>query len=122
MSQALPTKCPVCGGEMTPRVFGCSECGAEIKGEFQPGRFSKLSSTQTRFLETFIYCLGSLKDLGAILGISYPTVRARLDDLIAALELTTPPISGNIRLEVLNKLKNGEITTADALAELSALN
>src|SRR5579883_811533 len=84
--QSLPLVCPVCQGEMEIRELECKSCDLQVRGHFGRGsRFDELSPEQYNFLEVFLRSRGILRDVESALGISYPTVRARLDSLLAAL-------------------------------------
>lgn len=115
MANLVPRRCPSCGGPMHIKVLACPCCGTEIAGDFPLGRFMQLTAEQFCFLETFIRCRGSLKDVGAALGISYPTARNRLDKLLEALGYESVQEERNHRIQILTQLKNGEITAEDAL-------
>lgn len=115
MENTVPTKCPSCGLEMRVCLLKCPSCDTEVQGDFPLGRFLRLSGEQLDFLELFIMCRGSLKDVGGKLGISYPTARNRLDDLIAALDFENKNRLTQQRLSVLAKLKEGELTAEEAL-------
>ncbi|MFV0399813.1 MAG: DUF2089 domain-containing protein [Oscillospiraceae bacterium] len=118
VNSPIPTKCPSCGQEMRVCSLRCSVCATEVQGEFPLGRFAQLSGEQLTFLETFIRCRGSLKDLGAALGISYPTARNRLDDLIEAMDFDDRRSASAHRMDVLTRLKEGQITVEEAMLEL----
>ena len=77
--------CPVCSGELSVTRLRCGDCGTVIEGEFGVGRFARLSREQTLVLESFLRSRGNLRDMERELGISYPTVRARVEALIRAL-------------------------------------
>ncbi len=79
--------CPVCSGELTITRLHCRSCGTALEGEFGPGRFSRLDRDQLGLLESFLRSRGNLKELERELGISYPTVRARVEALVRALGL-----------------------------------
>lgn len=112
---SMPKKCPSCESNMLVKLLHCPVCNTEIQGEFPLDRFSLLSMEQLAFLEVFIRCRGSLKDVGIALGISYPTARNRLDSLIEALDFSTGPNPRDKRLEILKQLKEGQITSEEAL-------
>lgn len=82
---------------MVVREFYCPACDVTIRGEFEPGSagpFSQLSDEQLAFLNLFVTSRGNMSDVERSLGVSYPTVRAKLDDLITALterEAPAPP-------------------------------
>lgn len=90
-------QCPVCDDLMVVREFYCSACDVTIRGEFEPGSagpFSQLNDEQLAFLNLFVTSRGNMSDVERSLGVSYPTVRAKLDDLITALterEAPAPP-------------------------------
>ena len=108
-------KCPNCGDEMIITSYRCNNCYTEVSGEFEMDNFSRLDKEDKEFIELFLQKRGSIKDVGEEIGISYPTVRNRIDKLVAKL-------GGKIdkkesRLDILNMLDNGEIT-ADQAREL----
>lgn len=115
MQGAIPTKCPACGQELRVCLLRCPSCSTEVQGDFAAGRFARLSGEQLAFLEAFIRLRGSLKDVGAQIGVSYPTARNRLDSLIETLGFEPPENSAENRLSVLEQLRDGAITTEEAL-------
>ena len=118
MSGGMPIKCPACAQDMRVCLLKCPTCNTEVQGEFTLNRFSQLTDEYLAFLETFVRCRGSLKDLGTELKISYPTARNRLDQLIAALNFQDHKSETTRRLDILNQLKEGQITTEEALIRL----
>jgi hypothetical protein len=79
--------CPVCAGELTITRLHCRQCGTALEGEFGVGRFGRLTREQLNLLESFLRSRGNLKEMERELGISYPTVRGRIDALVRALGL-----------------------------------
>src|SRR6186997_236840 len=79
--------CPVCAGELTVTRLHCRSCGTALEGEFGVGRFGRLDREQMTLLESFLRSRGNLKEMERELGISYPTVRGRVDALVRALGL-----------------------------------
>ncbi|HEY6609274.1 MAG TPA: DUF2089 domain-containing protein [Candidatus Limnocylindria bacterium] len=77
--------CPVCTGELTITRLHCRSCGTALEGEFGVGRFGRLDREQMGLLESFLRSRGNLKEMERELGISYPTVRGRVDALVRAL-------------------------------------
>lgn len=77
--------CPVCANELAVTRLRCGDCGTVLEGEFSVGRFARLSREQTQVLESFLRSRGNLRDMERELGISYPTVRARVEALVRAL-------------------------------------
>jgi hypothetical protein len=80
--------CPVCSDELTITRLHCRTCGTGLEGEFGVGRFGRLSRDQLALLESFLRSRGNLKEMERELGISYPTVRGRIDALVRALGLS----------------------------------
>jgi len=81
-----PHKCPVCNAGITITEVTCDHCGTRMQGRFDGCRFCSLSPEEASFLLVFIRNRGSIKDVERELGVSYPTVRAALDNLISALD------------------------------------
>jgi hypothetical protein len=81
----LPTKCPLCGGEITVTRIHCRDCDTTIEGRFEGGPFSQLTQEQLEFVETFIRHEGKITRMEGELGLSYPTIRNRLHEVIRAL-------------------------------------
>ncbi len=77
--------CPVCSGELTITRLHCRACGSALEGEFGVGRFGRLDREQMGVLESFLRSRGNLKEMERELGISYPTVRSRVDALVRTL-------------------------------------
>ena len=91
--------------------------GVAIEGAFELPRLAQLSSEDQVFVAAFVRSHGSIKEMEQVFGVSYPTVKARLNRIAEALQLieTDPAPS---RAEVLERLKRGEITADEAVAEL----
>ena len=82
--------CPVCANELTITRLHCRGCGSALEGEFGVGRFGRLDREQLSLLESFLRSRGNLKEMERELGISYPTVRGRVDALVRALGFGEP--------------------------------
>ena len=87
MARDVISTCPVCEGELLISRLHCRSCGTALEGEFGVGRFGRLSREQLSLLESFLRARGNLKEMERELGISYPTVRGRVDALVRALGL-----------------------------------
>jgi hypothetical protein len=81
----MPGRCPVCSSALTVTRLQCGTCGTGIDGAFGLGRLQALSPEQVQFVETFIKNRGKIKDVEADLGISYPTVVSRLNEVVRAM-------------------------------------
>src|SRR5690349_24715511 len=77
--------CPVCSNELAVTRLHCGTCGTTLEGDFSVGRFGRLNREQTALLESFLRSRGNLRDMERELGISYPTVRTRVEALVRAL-------------------------------------
>jgi hypothetical protein len=112
-------KCPVCGDRLHVTRLHCRTCDSTLEGQFSLGRFYQLSPDQLAFIETFIRCEGKLTRLQDELGISYPTARTRLTEVIRALGYEVreepTPISSEERKEILQQLASGEISSGQAV-------
>jgi hypothetical protein len=85
MPHDVISTCPVCSGELAVTRLHCRSCGTTLEGEFSVGRFGRLTREQLALLESFLRSRGNLRDMERELGISYPTVRSRVEALIRAL-------------------------------------
>src|ERR1700741_5567711 len=85
MPHDVISTCPVCSGELAVTPLHCRSCGTTLEGEFSVGRFGRLTKEQLTLLESFLRSRGNLRDMERELGISYPTVRSRVEALIRAL-------------------------------------
>jgi hypothetical protein len=131
MPHDVISTCPVCAGELAVTRLHCQNCGTTLEGDFSVGRFGRLSREQLTLLESFLRSRGNLRDMERELGISYPTVRSRVEALVRALgfgprdgDVTPPdaeaedePEAKLGRQEILERLARHEIG-ADEAAEL----
>jgi hypothetical protein len=118
-------ECPICKKETlaVTRLY-CRNCDTSLEGHFALGRFHSLSPEQIQFAETFVRCEGKINRVGEELNISYPTVRARLHDLIRGMgyevkEEEVPPEKTVDRQAVLAELASGAITAEEAAQKLA---
>ncbi len=120
MKHEVLGKCPVCDSELQITEVYCRHCETTIRSEFELCRFCKLTGPQKYFIEIFIKNRGNIKELEKELGISYPTVRNKLDEVIGALgyQVEQPKTYVN-RKEVLEKLSRGEINKDEAIKLLN---
>ena len=85
MTHDVISTCPVCSNELAITRLHCGSCGTTLEGEFSVGRFGRLNRDQLALLESFLRSRGNLREMERELGISYPTVRARVEALVRAL-------------------------------------
>jgi hypothetical protein len=135
MQREVISNCPVCESQLRVTRLHCSTCGTTIEGEFSVGRFARLNRDQYALLESFLRSRGNLRELERELGISYPTVRNRVESLLRALDLADgapipaeePGVDGSDqrhavdpaqRRLILERLSRHEITAEQAAAAL----
>lgn len=129
MKYKVPGKCPVCGEKLAIAKLSCPKCSTSIEGNFQPCEFCRLPEEDLDFVKVFIKCRGNIKDVEKELGISYPTVRGKLDSVIRGLgfEVTTKDavrdkeLKETARNEILDQLSKGEITAKEATERIKNL-
>lgn len=120
-----PGKCPICGKTMHVSKLKCQHCNTELSGSFKLCKFCQLDDEMKEFVEVFIKCRGNIKEVERELGISYPTVRSRLDKAIVALGYRIDDQSKEqvsyARQDILNQLSEGKITAEEATKQLRQL-
>jgi hypothetical protein len=144
MPHDVISTCPVCSGELNVTRLNCRSCGTTLEGEFSVGRFGRLTREQLLLLESFLRSRGNLRDMERELGISYPTVRSRVEALVRALGFgpradsdeaaeeaaaaagattagTTATDPAAARQDVLERLARKEITADEAAAAIRSL-
>ncbi|MGI8913936.1 MAG: DUF2089 domain-containing protein [Chloroflexota bacterium] len=115
-------QCPVCGEALEVTKLQCPSCRTSVEGRFSLDRFARLSREQLQFLEAFLRARGVIKDVEEALGISYPTVRGRLDELLRTLDLGDDRERERERRRViLADLSDGTISSEQAMSMLAAL-
>lgn len=112
-------RCPVCNETMSVTRLHCRSCDTLLEGQFSLGRFYRLSAEQLAFIETFIRSEGKLTRVQEELGISYPTARARLTEVIRALGYEVAeeaaPVPPEERKVILEQLARGDISSEVAV-------
>jgi hypothetical protein len=111
------------------REVYCADLDLTIRGHFEPGSagpFARLNDEQLAFLRLFVTSRGNLSDIERSLGVSYPTVRSKLDDLIATLtetegEQTDGGSPGPSRSEILAQISQGRLSVEEGMAMLHSL-
>ena len=91
-----------------------------IEGQFLLPELARLAMEDQVFVTAFLRSHGSIKEMEQVFGVSYPTIKARLNRIAGLLQFveTNPSTSG---AEVLERLKGGEITADEAIRALEAL-
>lgn len=124
MAHDILHDCPVCHKPLHVTRLHCPACGTSIEGDFQAERLLSLTPEQRNFVYSFLRNRGNIREMEKELGISYPTVRARLDQVIAALGLEPAqpqPREKLTRKEVLEMLSRGEVTQEQAMEMLGKI-
>jgi hypothetical protein len=134
MPHDVISTCPVCASELSVTRLHCGSCGTTLEGDFSVGRFGRLSRDQLALLESFLRSRGNLREMERELGISYPTVRSRVEALVRALgfgpraDADEPDPAaeaagdrGATRQQILERLANHEIDAEAAAAALRSL-
>lgn len=115
-------RCPVCGGDLTITRLYCPQCDTTVEGHFHPkvSPFDPLTPEQLQFVLSFVRCEGRFTRLEEEMGLSYPTLRNRLNEIIRALgyepgrEEAPARLSAEDRRRILEDLEQGRISTAEA--------
>ena len=133
MPHDVISTCPVCANELAVTRLHCRSCGTTLEGDFSVGRFGRLNRDQLVLLESFLRSRGNLREMERELGISYPTVRGRVEALVRALgfgaradadeadEPVADATGGRTREEILEAVARHEISAEDAAAAIRAL-
>jgi len=141
VSHDVIATCPVCAHELAVTRLRCGECGTVIEGEFSVGRFGRLGGEQMLVLESFLRSRGNLREMERELGISYPTVRSRVEALVRTLgfgprdegedasptptaETATRDASADAadaRRDILQRLADHELTADEAAEAIRSL-
>ncbi len=115
-----PTRCPICQSELTVAKLHCSSCDTTIEGNFVSSQFANLTPEQFEFVFTFVRCEGKINRMEQEVGLSYPTIRNRLHEVIRALGYEpgkdeTIEIGPEKRSSTIADLEAGKITAEQAM-------
>ncbi|WP_040412050.1 DUF2089 domain-containing protein [Desulfosporosinus sp. OT] len=128
MVYKMPHRCPVCDYEMRISKLTCTHCPTKIEGDFSSCKFCQLPAEQLIFVEAFIKCRGNIKEVEKELGISYPTVRSRLDSVIETLGYSVEKEQEKAKVDsqeeslrrqgILEALERGDISPQEATHQM----
>ncbi len=137
MAHDVISTCPVCSSELAVTRLHCRSCGTTLEGDFSVGRFGRLNREQLALLESFLRSRGNLREMERELGISYPTVRSRVEALVRGLGFgpradapdvedepaaaASPTDRAAARQAILERLAAHDISAEDAAAAIRAL-
>jgi hypothetical protein len=133
--QKLFSQCPACGGELVITECRCADCRLQMRGEFGMGPLAALTDDEMAFTKVFLSARGNLSEVERILGISYPTIRNKLDEINNAINRidgtsvsrqakgdaapdVSPDAASDIRKDILQKVADGQLSPAEALQKL----
>ena len=136
--QKLFNQCPACGSQLVITECQCPACQLQMRGEFQSGQLSNLSDEALTFIKVFLSARGNLTEVERVLGISYPTIRNKLDEINNILNrnnetiIIPDKISGgaaekkatsaeDLRKDILQQVQDGRLSPAEAVQKLKEL-
>jgi hypothetical protein len=120
--------CPVCHGPMIPTELHCPGCEISVSGQFAANEFASLSEDELHFLRIFVLTEGHIRDMESALGVSYPTIKARMAQLKGSL-MAARKAAGEIPAEprefsvaaILKDLEIGHISYEQAMESMRRL-
>ncbi len=118
----LVTTCPACQSALEVRRLECTNCGVAVEGRFEAGALARLNRDQLAFVEVFLRSRGKIKEVEEQLGISYPTVVGRLNDVLVSMgfEAGEDSREAERRQKVLDDLAAGRLSATEAAERLRA--
>lgn len=125
--------CPICDNKLKVTKLGCAKCGTELSGQFHLGKFAYLKEEELRFVELFVKNAGNMKQLQNELGVSYPTAKKMLNDVIKSLgyqyddsnevvdvDCSSKDTQKLSQAEILKLIEDGEISPDEGLKLLES--
>src|SRR5687768_12084951 len=110
------SQCPNCSGLLVTSAKKCQECELEVRFPFKDNPLFLLPEEDQDFLLQFILCSGNFKALGERVDLTYPTLRARLDRILAKLETQIP--AEDRAQQILDAVDQGTLSPTDAISQL----
>ncbi|MGN7408740.1 MULTISPECIES: DUF2089 domain-containing protein [unclassified Sporosarcina] len=114
MAYPIITNCPVCSEVLKITKLQCTHCHTTIENEFELSKFATLSQEQLAFIEIFLKSRGNIKEVEKELGVSYPTVRGKLNEIVSALGITEKKTDQEDK-SVIDMLGDGDISLDEAI-------
>jgi hypothetical protein len=108
---SMPGRCPSCGGALRVERLHCTACGTNVEGQYRPCAVCTLDAASRSLFDLFLEVHGNLKDVQRTLGVSYPTVRQRVEELFRTLEGDSGPVDA---ADVLARVRRGELSVNEA--------
>ena len=121
----LPRHCPACHEPLLVTRLTCPGCKTEVTGSFPPDLFARLPANDFDFVVMFVKSRGNVKEMERELGISYWTIRNRLNEIVVQLGLEAPASVGETaalrRQQILEQLNAGLLSVREAADRLEQL-
>lgn len=116
----LTTRCPSCSEQLKAVRLVCPACTVALEGDFELPALLQLSADDLDFVLKFVRVSGSLKEMAALRGQSYPTIRNRLNEIIAKLEAHAENTDKR-RHRILDAIAKGKLSVKEAAQKLKEL-
>jgi len=120
-----PERCPACSGELRVTQLRCERCDTEVNGRFARERLVNLPDPYASVLEMFLRLRGNVKEMERSLGLSYPTIRSRLEEAFDAAGFgrsgSERQSAKERRTEIIGQLSRGEVSAAEAAEQIRRL-
>ena len=120
-----PERCPACSGELRVTQLRCDRCDTEVNGRFARERLVNLPEPYASLLEMFLKLRGNVKEMERTLGLSYPTIRARLEEAFDAAGFgrggRDREQAKAARIDILGQVSQGSLSAAEAAEQLRRL-
>lgn len=115
--------CPACKGQrLRSSALKCGDCGTEVHGSILESEFNQLNSEELHFLRVFVHSEGKIKDMEKALGISYPSVKAQLQQLKKKLSLQVQETEERNSVQgILKALDSGDLSYEEAMQAIRNL-
>ncbi|MEO0095411.1 MAG: DUF2089 family protein [candidate division WOR-3 bacterium] len=108
--------CPLCGGRMVISELRCKDCDLRVKKDFPQCEFCELPEDDYEFLKIFLRTEGKITDIEKILGVSYPTIKAKIEHLLKSLNLK--PYEETI--DPIDAIAQGKLSVEEAITILKS--
>ncbi len=123
------SKCPVCHGDLVVTELECTNCETKIQGSFTLSKFNYLDTEKLYFIEIFVKNRGNIKMVEKEMGLSYPTIKKMLEEVIEQLGYSSTSVedeqdkkyTGPSKKEILDKIGSGELSVEEATKLLSKI-
>lgn len=118
-------QCPSCDGPLEIAEVRCTRCETQVRARYRPCDFCRLTDEQSEFLRLFVVSRGNLSEVEKRLGVSYPTVRGKLDEVIDRLTSAEEPATAETRQSerraILDAVREGRLSVAEGMERIRSL-